>query len=248
MKKYWALLLTAVMICGHAMSGDTAFPVQLFCPQPELLYRQTGEFPFAYFWRKDFIDIRRFEKILMKPVIDKFGFSEKERNSPPLQNELKQLSDMFIQEFGKAVEAEGKRVELKLTDEVDDKTMVMEVALVAVIPPDGFRRLMSYQAVRPSGRDGLIFGMLCRNLVVIEAVVRSGEDGELVAQLASLCGEAGDAAKLDPKAWPEAVRKLLADWNLKFVSTIKAELNRSKDGSYLSISGKIQPPADKEKK
>ncbi|GEM_PF-5821335 len=260
MRKYGFLLLATMVICGYAAdenngkeeSPKPAFSIQLFCPQPELLYKQDGKFPFAYFWRKDFIDIRRFEKVLLKPLnVEKFDFREEDKINPAFQEELAQLSGMLAQEFGRAVDIEGKRMELKSTGQADDKTMIVEVALVPLVPLDSYRRLASYHGGKP-GTSEMVSDMLNRNLLAIEVVVRSGEDGELVAQMAALCGDPKESDAAEKKPWTVIARKQLADWSLKFVSTIKAELNRDKNGRYQLISGKIQPSPesakDKEKK
>lgn len=244
MKSFLILALAAVAICGRAAEQETKSTVQLFCPQPELLYKQGGSFPFAYFWRKDFIDIRKYEKIKIEPVADKFWLDENGKNNPHLQEALTQLSDMFVQEIRRAVGIEGRRIELTLTDKADEKTMILETALVPVMPLNNFRRYLSYRSDAGFSDADMLYGMLCWNLVAIEAVVKSGDNGEVIAQLSGLCGEAKNVTPNDSKAWPDAARKLLADWSLRFVSTIKAELNRAKDGRYLSISSKIIPPGN----
>ncbi len=234
-------------ICVTAQEQDKKFKVQVFCPQPELLYKQSGDFPFAYYWRRDYIDIRKFEKIQIKPVADNFWFDGQDRNNGQLKNDLNRLSETFVGEIKKAIDAEGKMIELKVTDEVDAKTMILEVAMVPVMPLDYYLRMLSYYGSKKYTGINLPYGMLCMNMVVIEAVVRNGENGEPVAQMASLCGTAKDVKTLTENDWIQAVNPLLADWSMKFVSTIKAELNRGKDGTYLSISGKITTPAAPEK-
>ncbi len=248
MKSFLILILAAAAVCGRAAEQETKLTVPFFCPQPELLYKQGGSFPFAYFWRKDYIDMRKYEKIKIEPVVTKFWLDKDGKSSPQLQEALTQLSDMFVGEIRRVVEIEGRRIELSLTDKADGKTMILETALVPVMPLNNFRRFLNYRSEAAFTDAEMIYGMLCRDLVVIEAVVKSGDNGEVIAQLAGLCGEAKNISYTEGKAWTGDARKLLADWSLNFISTVKAELNRAKDGRYLSISGKIIPPESQKAK
>lgn len=247
-----AVLLTGLTVFAGGKDKDKdkdKFPIQVFCPKPDMLYKQDGDFPFAFYWRRDYIDIRKFDKIVVKPMESKFW--DVDDDNKKQEEEVKLMADMLNAEIVRAINAEGQHIELKTTAKPDAKTMILEVAVVPLMKLEYFRRYINYRSGASYSGDNLPFGMICLKLAAIEAVVKCGDDGSLVAQIAGICKVPEDVEYMNETKWRNITSRMFRDWSKNFVATIKAELNRDKDGKYLSISGKIPvvaPPVAKEQK
>ena len=237
------LLVAGMTAAAQNQTQSVPKPVnlQVFCPSPELLYKQTGEFPFAYFWRRDYIDMRKFETIVLKPPVSQFWFNDNDSKRiskeqlTDWQTGVNSLNERFDAAFTATFRSGGRFIELRRTDKAGEFSIVLEVALIPLMPLESFCRYVSFGDVDAGGN--LVDAMAAAGFLSVEAVVRNAQ-GELVAQLCSRLPAYSKFSITNAKTWREGADAAIQQWNNDFISVIKTELNRAKDGTYIAISGK----------
>lgn len=248
------LLILILILSGAgitAIAQDNAEPPvchQVFCPKPELLYRQHLDFPFAYFWRREYIDIHKFNKIILKPC-SIFWLSEldtKKINPAQMETWKKETAEFeqcFKDVFTSCLRTRGRFINLHQTEEIDDNTLVLEVAFVPLMNLDSFYRYLRYERITAASGKLLPYGLLGAGFLSLEAVVKNAK-GELIAQMSGRLPVAKNFSVENENSWPVVAQKSIAHWNRNFISIIKAELNRRKDGTYIAISRNTMPNAN----
>lgn len=238
------VLLCAIMprIGAQKVREEQSTKMLSFCPEPQLLYKQEADFPFAYFWRRDYIDIRKFDKILIKPPINQLSakFDPKKINKEQLEilkTEITALNEQFLTTFAAQIRSIGRFIELRQTEKPDAKTMILEVAFIPLMDLDSFYSYLNYKSTKTLTVNHLPHGLISAGFFSIEAVVKDHQ-GELIAQLGSILPAAAKFNVNDKKTWTDSADAAIKKWNKDFIAIIKAELNRNKDGIYISISGK----------
>lgn len=213
-----------------------------FCPEPQLLYKQESDFPFTYFWRRDYIDIRKFTKILIKSPTNQWlsGIDRNKIDKKQLQiweTEMSAFNDQFLTTFAAQIRSVGRFIELRQTDKPDAKTMVLEIAFIPLMNLDSFGRYLDYSSSVILTGNNLPYGLIGAGFLSIEAVVKDHQ-GKLIAQLGSHLPTMEKFNANIEKSWIDNADVAIKKWNSDFIAIIKAELNRSKEGIYISISGK----------
>lgn len=203
---YLAAVLGAFLLfgCESAYELFEADPVPLtnFLPNHKLLQRQKASFPFNRMWYKKDMDWQRFSKLKFDQVDishmleDDWWQKVSEAKASGMRGEAKVLGDKMRQDFIRAIQ-KNSRYELSVVNSVDERTAVVQLALVQLVPTKAFFNAAGTIAGFFIPGASLV-NAVNSGSIAMECKVIDGRNGEVVMMLTAR--EKDDSALIDLKS------------------------------------------------
>lgn len=214
--------------CSYLKAKEA--PDSGFLEHSELMKEDRTRAPFNKVWRKNkFSDQdKSFEKILIRPVdtthmlamawTDELSLEGKEQASQDAEYIAKYLRE----EFKKTINAD-EDCPLKVTDRVEAKTIVLEMALVELVPTKAWLNIAGNVTGSFVPGASLIAGLGLSGSIAIEGRLKDGETGEVVAMFKDHEKDQSSPLGIQDFTWYQHSKDAIDDWADQFVKLINTD-------------------------
>ncbi len=196
-------LSAILLICGCSQGAPDAG----FVPNPELM-KKDSKLPFDAAWYKQGEDLRTYKKIYVAPVdtthLLKMSWWEKFNAANEFikpQDEVNLLAKYFQEQTINAFKKEEKHG-YQVVDQPDEQTLIIELALVEVIPVKIFLNTIGYIAV----------GALDTGETAIEGRFRDGGSKEIIFRFKDQRMGKMDIVSIADLEWYAHSKHTLEEW------------------------------------
>jgi hypothetical protein len=224
------LLITAASLLitgpGWAEIFDKAKPAEETTDFIEgSMLRPKGDLPFNKAWRASKMDREKFTEIYVAPVNTEYLRQSswwKELNLIEIEEDIDELAGEFRSTIRRAFFNDPRR-RLRVVNRPGPNTLIMEIAIVELIPNKAGFELLMTAAGPASGVAGATLGagvaktIGSKSTIAIEARLRDGEDGGIVAMFADREQEKGSIISIRNFTWYGQVKVITKEWADQFV-------------------------------
>jgi hypothetical protein len=189
------------------------------------MLRPVGDIPFNRAWRASKMDREKFTEIYVAPINTEYLRQSswwKELNLVEMEEDVDELAGEFRSVIRRAFFNDPRR-RLRVVNKPGPKTLVMEIAITELIPNKaGFELLMT--AAGPAAGSlaatvgaGAAKTIGSRSTIAIEARLRDGEDGGIIAMFADREQEKGSIISVRNFTWYGQIKVIIVEWADQFV-------------------------------
>lgn len=224
-----AILLFLLPACESAYKELSAEPLQptSFLPEHQLLVRQAPSFPFQYVWYKKDLDWDRFRKIKFDKVDMSHMLSSSwwqnvnESKISGMKKDAEQIGQYMRNAFIREIIANPKR-SFAITDKVDSETVVIQLAIVQLVPTKAFLNAATTAADFFIPGAGLL-SMANTGCVAMECRILDGRDGHVIAMVADKEDDPAAMISLSNFTWYGHAKEIIDAWAKSFTELALAD-------------------------
>jgi len=207
------------------------------------LMTKPEELPFHKAWLAPGVDWHRFTEIYIAPVHTDYllamtWWQNKERHKK-IEEDAEKIAAYTQATFQEAFRKDLKH-RFQVVEQPGPNTLILEIALVEIVPNKAVMKTLSYAAGPTIGIIGSIVGgvmrQTLRSTVAFEARMRDGATDEILALFADR--EAAKAAFFDVKnlTWYGHAKSIIKEWADQFIKIVnKAEDEIIKDSKRFQL-------------
>lgn len=216
-----ALSLTGCSLLDSSLQANPA-PDSGFLEHPEQMRPQPTRFPFNRVWCKNHgCDWSKYKNVVVAPVdtthILKMSWWDNFNTEPKseLQEERHIIADYLRSTFTSTLKSDSK-VHHEVIKIPVEKTMILEIALVELVPTKVFMRsVMDIVGFLIPGAQAL--GLTGSGSVAIEGKIRDATTGEVIFKFADRQQDKTAAISAQDFTWHGHAKELIDDWATEFV-------------------------------
>jgi len=218
-----ALLSAGVLACKAKPAADSGF-----LAHPEMMSEQRDLYPLHRVWFSPGWDSERYTTIVVRPVntdyVEQASMWDKTTlKGGRLEEDLADLAAFTENAFREAISADEQH-RFTLVDTADKSSLILEIALVEVVPNKaelGALGLAATVVAAPVGA-GIAAKETAKGVVAIEARVTHAATGEIVAMFVDR--EAGKFGPINLRraTWYGHAHKIIEEWADQFVEIVNA--------------------------
>ncbi len=220
----FSLAVSALLLCGcesayQELDADPLPPTS-FLPDHQLLVRQNPAFPFQSLWYRQGVDWQRFKKIKIDKVdtshmlASNWWQSVNEANVGSMRAEAEQIGQYMRNAFIREIISDPLH-SFVITDSVDSETVVVQLALVQLVPTKAFFNAVATTAGIFIPGAGLL-SMGDAGCVAMECKIVDGRDGHLLAMLADREKDRAILISADNYTWYGHSKDIIDVWAKDF--------------------------------
>ncbi len=197
-----SLLASSALMAGcHA----SAAPDAGFLEHPEVL-KEDEKLPFDAVWFKEGVDLRKYKKVYVAPVdtshLLQLDWWDKANIAPGDQDsQAKELGEVFRNEV-KQQFTDDDQNHYTLVDAPDDDTLIVELAIVEVVPTKVWLNAIGYA----------LLGALDQGMTAFEGRFKDGKTKEVIAEFKDRESGQFDIVSLADFQWNRHSRHTIEVW------------------------------------
>lgn len=218
------LIMLALSGCSYLNSMLTAEPApdSGFLEHPEQMKPHPERFPFNRVWCKDHgCDWSKYQSVIVKKVdtnhILKMSWWDNLNTEPKaqLQKDQHEIAGYVRNTFLTALENDAV-VHHEVVDSPKNRTMILEIALVELVPTKAFMRsVMDVIGFLIPGAQ--VLGLTGSGSVAIEGRIRDAESREIIFKFADRQQDKSAILSAQDFTWHGHAKEIIDDWANEFV-------------------------------
>jgi len=248
MKKTFPIIICLLLIPTQAADARNLLKAHAAKPAGFIDIRNMTvnprEYPFHRAWVKEGVDFSQYKKVYIAPVntayIFEISWPQKAGGKTSIEEDLDTLAKFTHNAFIDAFKNDPEK-KFQITEAPAPRTLVIEFAIVEVVPSKGFLKSVSYASglMGPIGVAGGLIGrkFLTTSSAAFEARIKDGGTDEVIATFADREQEKTAIIKIKDFSWYEQAEGIIEDWADQFVQIFQREPNqRVKDSSWIDLN------------
>ena len=216
-----------VTISGCTLLKAKEAPDSGFLPHPERLEEHRERFPFNKVWLKDYSEqyYERYTKILIAPVdtrhihahdwADELSLEGKQE----FQRDIKHIANYMQEKFIQSLK-EDENPRYVLANSSDHKTMILELALVELIPTKAWLNVSGQVVSFFVPGASFVAGQAATGSVAIEGRIRDGATNEIIAMFKDRESDQLAPIGIQDYTWYKHAEDEIDDWAAQFVEVL----------------------------
>ncbi len=221
----WLLLPWLAAAATAALAGCKAAPGPGAGFVDDARMTAPADLPFQKVWIDPAVDWRKYRRIQIAPVntgyLPEMEWAKRVDQREKLREDAGKLAGYAQGAFQRAFR-EDPAHRFEVADQPDAETVVLELALVEIIPSKLAINTLCYAPF--VGTAVRVFrGVKHRSTVAFEARVRDGATGEVIAQFADREAEKAAIINVKDATWYGHAESILAEWAQQFVRVLSRE-------------------------
>lgn len=218
------LALSAILVSGcesaYKHLSAEPLPPTSFLPEPQRLVRQQASFPFNYLWYEKSLDWERFKKIkfdrvdLSHMLAASWWQNFNEAKVKDMRKDAEGIGEYMRNAFIREIIADSRH-SFAMTDKVDSETVVIQLAIVQLVPTKAFMNAVTSAAdfVIPGAS---LLSMANAGSVAMECRILDGRDGKVVAMLADRESDPARMISMANFTWYGHSKEIIDGWAKSF--------------------------------
>ena len=189
------------------------------------IMRPRGNIPFHRAWEASQVDFSKFTEIYIAPINTEYLLENswwKDLNHKKAEDNIDDVADYMHRTIKRAYFMDPRK-RFKVVRDPGPKTLVLEIAIVELVPNKaGFSILMSAAgpaagSLAVSALGGVAKKVGSTSTIAIEVRLRDGGDGAIVGMIADREQKKGSIVNVKDFTWYGPVQTIIKEWGDQFV-------------------------------